>query len=239
MASEDHEIKIQRHHYAEIAHEYNGRHVFLEDEHYFALSFLMAFINSLSITSILDIGSGTGRALLHIRKHTPNLKVMGIEPVKELREIGYTNGLSRNELIEGDGTDLIFNDGSFDLVCEFGMLHHIRYPEKVVLEMLRVAKRAIFISDSNNFGQGGLFNRTFKQILNALGLWKVAIFFKTRGKGYTYHPDGDGLAYSYSVFNNYVLIRQQCQKVHILNTRDGAINPYRSAGHVALLGIKK
>jgi len=239
MLSEDDEIKMQRHHYAEISQKYNDRHVSLEDEHYFALSFLIASVEYLSINSILDIGSGTGRALLYIKKNKPNLRVIGIEPVKELREVGYNDGLSDNELLDGDGTELVYEDGSFDLVCEFGMLHHVKYPEKIVLEMLRVAKKAIFISDANNFGQGNLFNRTLKQILNAAGLWKAAFLIKTRGKGYTFHPEGDGLAYSYSVFNNYGLIRQQCQKVHILNTLDGGINPYRSAGHVGLLGIKK
>lgn len=66
-------------------------------------------------------------------------------------------------------------------------------------EMLRVAQKAIFISDANNFGQGRFLARTAKQALNALGLWKTVDFIKTKGKGYTI-SEGDGLAYSYSVF---------------------------------------
>jgi hypothetical protein len=104
--------------------------------------------------------------------------------------------------------------------------------------MLSVAKKAIFISDSNNFGQGSLLSRIVKQLINAIGLWKVADLIKTKGKGYTF-SQGDGLAYSYSVFNNYDQIKKQCSRIHLLNTKDGSWNFYRTASHVACLGIKK
>ena len=103
--------------------------------------------------------------------------------------------------------------------------------------MLRVSKKAIFISDSNNFGQGSTVARTIKQVINLVGLWKLVDVIKTKGKGY-WISEGDGLAYSYSVFSNYKQIRKQCRSVHLLNTRDGSIDPYKTASHVALLGIK-
>jgi hypothetical protein len=104
--------------------------------------------------------------------------------------------------------------------------------------MLRVAEKAIFISDTNNFGHGSLSNRTIKQMVNMLGLWKFMDFLKTKGKGYTFSY-GDGIAYSYSVFNDYRQIRNHCSSVHLLNTKDSQINLYRTASHVALLGVKK
>lgn len=79
--------------------------------------------------------------------------------------------------------------------------------------------------------------RAVKQIINLLGLWKVADRIKTRGKEYTI-SEGDGLAYSYSVYNNYRQIRRMCSRAQLLNTSDAGINHYRTAGHVALLGIK-
>ena len=103
--------------------------------------------------------------------------------------------------------------------------------------MLRVAAKGIFISDSNNFGQGSSISRVIKQIANAFGLWKAIDFIKTRGKGYAVSEE-DGLFYSYSVFNNYNLIQSACDKIHLLNTNDGKITPYRTASHIALLGIK-
>jgi len=103
--------------------------------------------------------------------------------------------------------------------------------------MLRVAKKAFFLSDSNNFGQGSRTTRTLKQILNTIGLWEVADHLKTGGKGY-FISEGDGLAYSYSVFSDYKLIREHCKSIHILNTRGSGVNPYRNASHVACLGTK-
>lgn len=232
------EIEIQQRYYAETASKYDSMHLEEQDEHFFALSFLIGAIGFLDIRSVLDIGSGTGRAIHFLKKQCPQLRIVGIEPVAELREIGYSKGLSRDELIDGDALNLAFDEKEFDVVCEFGVLHHIKKPELAVAEMLRVSSKAIFISDSNNFGQGSATARSVKHALNWLRLWKLADLIKTRGKGYSI-SEGDGLAYSYSVFNNYAQIREQCKSVHLLNTRDGFINPYKTAGHVALLGIKQ
>ncbi len=232
------EIDIQRRYYSETAHKYNDMHVQQGDEHFFALAFLVGVIDHFGFKSVLDVGSGTGRALLYIKERKPEIIVKGIEPVKELREIGHNMGLSKDELIEGDATNIEFDDGDFDVVTEFGVLHHVRHPHLVVSEMLRVAKRAVFISDSNNFGHGSFATRTIKQLLDSLGLWPAADFIKTGGKGYRV-SEGDGLSYSYSVFNNYRQIERQCKSVHILDTMGGNINLYRSAAHVALFGLKK
>jgi ubiquinone/menaquinone biosynthesis C-methylase UbiE len=232
------EAEIQQKYYAENAHKYSEMHDQEKDEHYFALALLVATIDYFGIESILDIGSGTGRAVAYLKKKCPGVKVIGIEPVEELRRIGYRNGLSQEELIEGDALKLNFREGEFDMVCEFGMLHHIRSPEIVVGEMLRVAKKAIYVSDSNNFGQGSAPARTVKQLLNSFGLWKAANLVMTRGKGY-YLSEEDGLAYSYSVFNSYKQIEEKCKRIHLLNTAPGKINPYKTASHVALLGVKE
>jgi hypothetical protein len=76
-----------------------------------------------------------------------------------------------------------------------------------------------------------------KQALNMFGLWPLANLVKTKGKGYTI-SEGDGLAYSYSLFNDYSLVRAACRSVHITNTLDGGINPCRTASHACMLGIK-
>lgn len=232
------ETDAQRRYYAETAHEYDAMHVNADDEHFLALSFMVGVLDHFQIRSILDVGAGTGRALRYIKSRRPDIRIAGIEPVKEMREIGYAQGLSRQELMEGDATRLEFDASEFDLVCEFGVLHHVRKSEQVVSEMLRVAGKAILISDSNNFGHGSPQARALKRAINWLGLWKLADWVKTGGKGYTLST-GDGLAYSYSVFNDYRQIRRHCGSIHLLNTSDGGINPYATASHVALLGIKR
>lgn len=231
------ESQLQKAYYAATADRYNDLHVHEKDEHFFALATLTGMLDYLEAHSVLDIGSGTGRMPLYIKSRRPDIRVVGIEPVGALRQVGYRNGLSESELLHGDATALVYADKAFDVVTEFGVLHHIRRPERAVAEMLRVARAAIFISDANNFGQGSLLARTIKQSINALGLWPVANFIRTGGKGYTI-SEGDGLAYSYSVFSNYRQIRRACRQVHIINTLGGGRNAYRSAPHVALLGIK-
>lgn len=238
MSSPESEVEFQRQYYAQTSAQYDAMHLAENDEHYLALAFLTSILDGLEIRSVLDVGAGTGRVMTFLKQAKPELHVVGIEPSAALREIGYAKGISREALIDGDATDINYADGVFDLVCEFAMLHHIRNPESAVSEMLRVAGKAIFISDSNNFGQGSALVRFAKQLLNSLGLWKIADLIKTRGKGYSI-SEGDGLAYSYSVFDNYKQIQRECERIHLLNTTDGHFNLYRSASHVALLGRKR
>ncbi|AFZ34376.1 Methyltransferase type 11 [Stanieria cyanosphaera PCC 7437] len=240
MSEKTNEIEIQKHYYATTAAQYDEMHINEEEiAHTIALSFLIGLIDYLDVKSILDVGSGTGRAICYIQKYRPDINIVGIEPVEELRRIGYSKGISQKNLIYGDATKLQFETAEFDLVCEFGVLHHLRKPELAVSEMIRVAKKGIFISDINNFGEGSLLSRSIKQMLNFIRLWKIVNLIKTKGKGYRISK-GDGLSYSYSVFNNYKQIKNQCNSVHILNTQTPSrgINPYRNAGNIAILGIK-
>lgn len=231
--------QIQQKYYAETASNYDDWHLNHESgEHDFALMFLSSAIERLGSKSVLDVGAGTGRTINYLKSRHPDIQVTGIEPVKELREQGYKKGIEKENLIEGYGENIAFPDNSFDIVCEFGILHHVPQPEKVVEEMLRVARKGIFISDSNNFGQGSWVARTIKQGLNALGAWRLYDFVRTRGKMYQI-SEGDGLFYSYSVFNNYRQIKKSCKVVHLVNTKDGSSNLYKTASHIALLGIKK
>jgi ubiquinone/menaquinone biosynthesis C-methylase UbiE len=236
--AEKNEVQVQRAYYARTAQEYDEMHVRDDDEHGFALSFLIAAVEQFGIKSILDVGCGTGRGLLRIKQAIPGIAAVGIEPSAELREVGHAKGLSETELVDGDAMKLAYGDGSFDLVCEFGALHHMPKPSQAVAEMLRVGRKAIFISDCNNFGQGSGLARLVKQAVNGAGLWPVANLIKTRGKGYSF-SEGDGLYYSYSVFNDYKQIARACKSVHFLNTTNGGPNLYRTATHAALLGLKE
>jgi ubiquinone/menaquinone biosynthesis C-methylase UbiE len=229
--------KIQAEYYQRTAEGYDELHVSQTDnDHTKALYILSSYISYYNIKSILDIGSGTGRTLLYLKEKYPNIRVVGVEPVKELREQGYKKGLSENELMDGNGYQLFFKNGEFDLVCEFGVLHHVRHPHKVIGEMLRIADKGIFISDSNNFGQGGFIARTVKQLINSIHLWPAYNFIKTKGK--VYHiSEGDGLFYSYSVYNNFKQINEQCD-VFVTNTSPAAKNLYRTANHIVLFGKK-
>lgn len=236
----DETVEMQKDYYKTSALSYDEMHLSSKDEHYFSLHFILGMLDFLEVKSILDVGSGTGRALNFIKQERPDITIVGVEPVKELREIGYEKGLSKDELVDGDGSSLIYADGEFDLVCEFGMLHHVKNPVPVVNEMLRVSRKAIFISDYNIYGDGSFAGRLSKQIFKALGLWKIAAFLKTKGKGYI-QSEIDGIAYYYSVFDSFHQINNSCSSVHYVNTNiqtGASMNLYRSASHIGLLGIK-
>lgn len=232
------EQEIQRGYYARTSSSYETWHVGERDEHSLALSVLEALIGHYQFHSALDVGAGTGRAVVRLREHLPGLRCVGVEPVAELRAIGYRKGLPSEALIPGDAMSLPFRDGEFEIVSEFGMLHHVPDPERAVAEMFRVASKGVFISDSNNFGQGSFLARVAKNILRVGFLWPLADFLKTRGRGFTV-SDGDGLAYSYSVFNNQTQIRTYSSTVHLFNTAGGWGNPIWSHPHICLLAIKK
>jgi ubiquinone/menaquinone biosynthesis C-methylase UbiE len=236
MSSEE-EVTLQRKYYAETASKYDAMQISDQDEHQFALAILSAMIEYHSIRSVLDVGSGTGRALRYLKSRHPDVRFVGIEPVEALRKIGHQAGLSSDELRDGDISGLAFADGEFDLVCEFAVLHHVPKPAQAVGEMLRVARKAIFISDANNFGQGGPPSRLLKQMINALGLWRLFDWIRTAGKGY-HVSAGDGLFYSYSVYNNYRQIRKACRCVHQVNTADAGQDLYRSSPSIAFLALK-
>ena len=73
--------EVQRQYYAETADRYDSMHVHAGDEHHFALSVMLAAVDFCAIESVLDIGSGTGRAIAHVKRHRPTLRVKGVEPV--------------------------------------------------------------------------------------------------------------------------------------------------------------
>ena len=234
------EVQLQRDYYARTAASYDRAHVQSaeEPEHDIALAALIGLSTHYGLHSFLDVGCGTGRAVGELRKRRPDARVIGVEPVAALREVAYSKGIPRETIIEGDATRLSFERDAFDCVSAFGILHHIRHPRVAIDEMLRVAKKAVFISDLNNFGCGSLPQRIVSQTLNGLGLWKAFQFFATRGKGFKY-SEGDGIHYSYSVYNDYRWLVRRCRTVHVVNTKGEGVNPYRACSHVALLAVKQ
>ena len=49
-----------------------------------------------------------------------------------------------------DAEDLSYDDGVFDLVAVSGGLHHCRSPHRALLEMYRVARKAVFVLESRD-----------------------------------------------------------------------------------------
>jgi ubiquinone/menaquinone biosynthesis C-methylase UbiE len=96
----------------------------------------------------------------------PGLSVRGVEPVAaQIDQAVQKRGISKGVIVQGVGEVLPFEDASMDVVCEFAMLHHVKYPDAVVSEMLRVARKAVIIIDGNRFGFGSWSVRVLKLAL--------------------------------------------------------------------------
>ena len=227
--------------YTQTASVYDEMHVHPNDEHYVALQHIVSLADGAGISNFLDVGSGTGRAIKYLLEK--GLKVHGLEPVPALIEQAVAkHGLDTRAMVCGVGERLPFAAESFDAVCEFGMLHHVPNPNLVVKEMTRVARKAVFISDSNRFGQGRMSVKLLKLSLAKMRLWRAANFIKTRGKGYTI-MEGDGLAYSYSVFDSYDLLASWATKIILIPTSTDAranwCHPLLTSGNVLVCAFKE
>lgn len=208
----NHEELMQREYYAATATRYDAMHVAEDDEHGIALSYILPLFTTMGVRSVLDVGCGTGRALTFLKRKQPELSLYGVEPVPELLEQAVRNGIPRAALVKGSGSQLPFAAGSFDAVIECGVLHHVRDPSRVVSEMMRVARKGVFLSDHNIFGRGRLPVRVLKLAFYSLRLWKLLKLIQTGGRGYAI-SDGDGLAYSYSVYFQHRSLLQWADRV--------------------------
>jgi SAM-dependent methyltransferase len=205
----------QRDYYAETASAYDSMHVQPGDEHFIALEYVAGLLQVIRATSVLDVGSGTGRAMRFLQQRRPDLRVEGVEPVGELRQQAR---LPESVLHDASGENLPFEDRSFDLVLSFGLLHHVPDPAPVVAEMMRVARCGVMISDANRFGQGSIPAGALKLAIARAGLWPAFEFLRTRGRGYL-ESDGDGIFYSYSIFDSVPQLRRWADRVFVIPTK--------------------
>jgi hypothetical protein len=142
-------------------------------------------------------------------------------------------------LLQASGDALPFTDASFD---EFATLHHVADPSMVVNEMLRVARKAVVVADSNCFGEGAFPIKLPQLFLYKTRLWKLYDFVRTRGERYQI-SEGDGLFYSYSVYDSYDLLAAWSDRVLILpagncDARSSWFHPLLTAPGVILIGIR-
>jgi ubiquinone/menaquinone biosynthesis C-methylase UbiE len=232
---------LQREYYESTASNYDEMHTSCEtDEHFAALKFIDLLCDRLQLESLLDVGAGTGRGIKFLLDRRRN--ALGIEPVKALIEQAELRGVPKGLILEGTGYSLPFEDASFDAVLECGVLHHVREPHRVVSEMMRVAKKAVFLSDSNRFGQGRYAARIVKLGLYKCKLWHIARFIQTRGKMYTI-SEGDGLGYSYSVFDSHSQLANWADTIWAIQTGNQRairswLDPLLTASSVLLCAIK-
>ena len=212
----DREEQIKRDYYDRIADVYDS--VAQDDGRQLCVDYISMLLRHKGLVSALDVGCGTGKGMRQLLDAYPRLTLRGVEPtVSLLRQAVRANSISHQMLTCGMGESLPFKDKSFDAVYEVAVLHHVKRPDMVVQEMMRVARKAIFLADNNRFGHGSVLARFVKLGLYKLKLWPFFRWVQTRGKSYTI-SEGDGLAYSYSVYDSLDVLSRWADQVILIPT---------------------
>jgi len=133
-------------------------------------------------TSVLDVGCGNGVFTYHLEKLCGFVSALD----------NSSNMLAQNgcaHAVQGEGTALPFPDGSFDVVFEANLLHHVKDRIQVVREMSRVSRRWVVLIEPNRYNpvmlafgllvpaERGLLNSTMPSnlaMLRAVGLRPAA-----------------------------------------------------------------
>src|SRR6266849_120172 len=203
-------IQMQRRYYTGTAAKYECMHAQESADDPMIRKLILSVLRMIDVNSLLDVGSATGRGL-------QDLAV---------------------SLLRGSGEAHPFADGSFDVVSELSMLHHVANPGAIIKEMLGVARRAAVIAGCNRFGQGSFPARLFKLFLYKMHLWNTFNFLRTRGKHYQV-SEGDGLFYSYSVYDSYDLLMSWADRILALPTSPtherGWLHPLLTSSGVMLV----
>lgn len=211
-------VQLQRKYYNDTAARYDAMHAHEGATDTVLMNYLCGFLRTLRVQSVLDVGSATGRGTHSLQQTLPDVFVCGVEPVAALANQALLNGKAPCvPMIRATGEALPFPNASFDAVCEFSVLHHVANPDGVIREMLRVARKAVFLVDSNRFGQGPLALRLIKLLLYKSKLWPFYVFLRTGGKGYMV-TEGDGVSYSYSIYDSYRLVSSWADRIFLFPT---------------------
>jgi ubiquinone/menaquinone biosynthesis C-methylase UbiE len=108
--------------------------------------FVETVLNSIPDGStILEVGTGSGRISIELAKYNPTVKVTGIELSDDMITVANENKIQagvgdRVNFTKGDAKKLPFEDAFFDVVVCHNMMHHLPDPFSAVQEMKRVLK---------------------------------------------------------------------------------------------------
>jgi ubiquinone/menaquinone biosynthesis C-methylase UbiE len=100
----------------------------------------------------LDVGTGTALIPIAMCKRAPNLDMVGVDLAEHMLERAREN-VEREELVARitlkkiDAKALPFETGEFEAVVSNSIVHHIPEPTHALGEMIRVAKRVVFVRD--------------------------------------------------------------------------------------------
>jgi 2-polyprenyl-3-methyl-5-hydroxy-6-metoxy-1,4-benzoquinol methylase len=109
--------------------------------------------------SVLDVGFGLGYGMHIMAGKARN--IAGVEVDERAMEHGrrvFEGHPFVKELLAYDGRRLPFDDNSFDVITCVEVMEHVRDYNALLLEMVRVAKRLVFITTPNRRAENTLPN---------------------------------------------------------------------------------
>jgi ubiquinone/menaquinone biosynthesis C-methylase UbiE len=100
----------------------------------------------------LDVGTGTALIPIEMCARAPRLTMVGVDLAEHMlalarRNVERAGFASRVELQKIDAKALPFDDGAFEAVVSNSIVHHIPDPSHALAEMVRVARRVVFVRD--------------------------------------------------------------------------------------------
>jgi len=126
-----------------------------------AFSLFISFCQQHAGKRILDFGCATGAYCLELKKL--NFECIGVDINEKYIKIAKQKGVEAYLIKD----HLPFNDNSFDTVILFEILEHVQYPDRILKEAKRVAKKNILITVPNceGFEKLGSYGLTYNHFL--------------------------------------------------------------------------
>lgn len=134
---------------------------------------------------VLDVGFGTGFPLIEIAQRLGSSSVVyGIDMWKAALDRAKRKlqayKVNNVKIVEGDASELPFDDGFFDMVTANLVINNLEEPDKVMREIYRVLKPGgSFHTTSNLIGHMKEFYDVFEKTLTVLKMESCFPAFKT------------------------------------------------------------
>lgn len=117
------------------------KHINLIKKHLKILSF-----NKQEVIDVLDVGCGDGVLLYLLNKHLRKYKfnIHGVDLSEKALEVAK-NKIPGGNFIKTDIYNSTFQENNFDLIISSDVIEHVNHPDKMLVEIKRVAKKNALI----------------------------------------------------------------------------------------------
>lgn len=100
----------------------------------------LSFLDLAGATTILEVGSGLGVLTREVARRFPDAQVTGIELAESQLAQAKVHSLPNLEFVQGNATQLPFDEAIFEFVYCRWVLEHLSNPTAALTEILRVLK---------------------------------------------------------------------------------------------------